>query len=810
VTPRRKQEIVGMCRQDIVGLGTLLLLVVLAGPALAQQSSPPQIEQVHVGLPAGSGDKESGRVRPGAWAPVYLKIKAAKTGNVRDEFRVLIQATDAEDALYTYPVPLPALAPNQDHIAIGYVRPSMNPGEIKVFLQHSLPDGTGQTIQTFPRAVRDSGRETVAPTALLVLAVGSRLTGLKTALDLHHKPAGQAQNNPLPNKENPQLPELPADDHEDEGARRFAFIETVDRLPDQWFGYEAADVVVLTSGRVSFLKDLLEDTTHRRGALLEWVRRGGNLVLSVERNHAEVSRLLEKMPLLDVTLKGSLPLPRQGNLQSWLKVDDTLRKLGKSVDVLPGLQTHVIIRDSERPLLLQGSCGLGRVMLVGFDLDQSPFSDVTEAHRGSFWDKLLSEILQRQVKNFSGSPIQNRGDLQTDLQRGLETFDVPVIHFGWVTLFILVYILIVGPLDYFVLKKVFKRLELTWITFPTLVILISVLAYAIAYKTKGEGLRINKIDLVEYDLFGAQAYGRSWFSIFSPRIQKYTLGQEPAYPAWSAAPPADGPPGAETMLATLAIPTDFQRVGSRSLFPQPYAYAEKAEGVRGVPIPVWAMRTFTTSWHTPLDPDKHAVAANVVRSRLEAHLPTGTITNNLPVALEGITLFYNGHWYSFDNQVGGDQDRSRRDSLAPGQEQRIDHLFGADARGRPRSDWMIPAGKGQTQADASNRLIRAVLFHPEMDNERDNSGLRLLDQTWRVKPQLEAPAQQKFRPEIILVARTALASGRADDLNKGGSTPTRLWLGELPGKAANQATPPRLDGQMTQETYIRVYIPIKP
>src|SRR5208337_4236626 len=115
----------------------------------------------------------------------------------------------------------------------------------------------------------------------------------------------------------------------------------------------------------------------------------------------------------------------------------------------------------------------------------------------------------------------------TDLQRGLETFDVPVIHFGWVTLFILVYILIVGPLDYFVLKKLFKRLELTWITFPTLVILISVLAYLIAYRAKGDGLRINKIDLVEYDLANAQAYGRSWFSVFSPRIQKYTLGQEP-------------------------------------------------------------------------------------------------------------------------------------------------------------------------------------------------------------------------------------------------------------------------------------------
>ena len=66
-----------MYKQMIVGLGTLLLAV-LAGPAQAQQASVPQIEQVHVGLPAGSGDKESGRVRPGAWALSTSRSRPAR------------------------------------------------------------------------------------------------------------------------------------------------------------------------------------------------------------------------------------------------------------------------------------------------------------------------------------------------------------------------------------------------------------------------------------------------------------------------------------------------------------------------------------------------------------------------------------------------------------------------------------------------------------------------------------------------------------------------------------------------------------
>jgi len=536
----------------------------------------------------------------------------------------------------------------------------------------------------------------------------------------------------------------------------------------------------------------------------------------VESSQAEVAKLLKTMPLIDCSLKGSVSLPRQGNLQSWMQVDDSLKKLGKCVDVQPGPQTHVILRDgdSKRPLLLQGSCGLGRVILVGFDLDQAPFTEWSTPQRWAFWDKLLSEILQRPVKDFSGAATQQRGQLLTDLQRGLETFDVPVIHFGWVTLFILVYILIVGPLDYFVLKKVFKRLELTWITFPTLVILISVLAYTIAYRAKGDGLRINKIDLVEYDLSNVQAYGRSWFSVFSPRIQKYTLGQEPVAPEWSAVPARNQPAGEGTMLATLAIPTDFQRVGAHGLFPQPYAYAEDAEGVRDLPIPVWATRTFTTSWHAPLDPDRPAIAADLSRSRLGQHLPSGTITNNLPVELQGVTLFYEGRWYPFPQK-----------NLAPGESRRIDDLFAGDVQGKERPDWLrqadvlsarviVPeAGRGQARPlpakDESNRVFKAALFHAETDNnERDNSGLRLLDQTWRLKPQLEAPpsAQAKYRSEIVLVARTPLVSGPAETLSQDNAAPTRLWLGDLPG---GKAPRPPLSGQLTQETYVRVYIPIK-
>src|SRR4029077_18634492 len=91
-------------------------------------------------------------------------------------------------------------------------------------------------------------------------------------------------------------------------------------------------------------------------------------------------------------------------------------------------------------------------------------------------------------------------DVSTALHRDLDRFDVAVISFGWVALFILLYILVVGPLDYLILKRVFKRLEWTWITFPTGVLIVSAIAYFTAYAVKGNDLKINKIDLVDLDM----------------------------------------------------------------------------------------------------------------------------------------------------------------------------------------------------------------------------------------------------------------------------------------------------------------------
>ena len=110
-----------------------------------------------------------------------------------------------------------------------------------------------------------------------------------------------------------------------------------------------------------------------------------------------------------------------------------------------------------------------------------------------------------------------------------------------------------------------------------------------------------------------------------------------------------------------------------------------------------------------------------------------------------------------------------------------------------------------TPANPNFRLW-PVLFN-DAANEGDarsgaklnNISLRPLDQAWRV-------AKPDFGEQAILLLRVATKEGPAEETTVSASSPSRLWLGKLP--TSGEARPP-VSGTLKQETYIRVFIPVK-
>jgi hypothetical protein len=775
---------------------------------------------IRVGLPSGS--QGVGRMRQGTWAPVYIPLQAHKDGNGQNQFKLALDAVDLEDNPYRYTVPVPALGPGVNETVIGYLRA---PGqEFTVTLQTV----DGKTIQGPIKHQRAPEADPLKPIYPLYLVVGgSKLPALKEAM----------------------LPEAKPDDPKENPDKYYARIDKVSDLPDRWFGYAAADVVVLTTDKTTFMEDFIASSNAtRRKALAEWVRRGGKLVISVGSNAQLVNSLLasmplpefDKMPLVPFTITGkvrrkTLPLVSSwanapgilgANTKDEIEVATLARDEGRPRERGLGDGTHVLLVEErstdkdfpdpeQRPIIVSASCGLGRVVLVTFDFDSSPFKDW--AGQKGFYVHLRDEVSPklfdaerlRSEMNFTG---RDRPELLEALQRQVDSFeDVPVISFGWVALFILFYILLVGPLDYLVLKKVFKRLELTWVTFPAVVLTISVGAYFIAYALKGDDLRVNKIDLVEIDLHTPQAYGTSWFAVFSPRVQNYTLAVEPTF---------GGKPSSTVALMENPLATPR---GSASIFRQPYEYAEDAAGVENVPIPVWSTRSFTASWRAPLAADKLPVHTELVW-RPESNLVTGKITNDLPVDLEDVSLIYRGKWYRLSQEVkdgrlvrdGGFVEVANLKMGAPGEGHLLESWFtdpilaprAKAPAGSRRSEWKMAGAPVQ---DAPEKIMKALMFYRESSPSTNawNSGLRLQNQSWRLEPRQTEYVDEKgfpYRDEAILVARAAPAPPNTpgSEVNKKGLV--RLWNDKLPGSA--DECPP-LSGFLTQETYVRVYIPVK-
>jgi hypothetical protein len=395
----------------------------------------------------------------------------------------------------------------------------------------------------------------------------------------------------------------------------------------------------------------------------------------------------------------------------------------------------------------------------------------------------------------------------------MDTFQgVPVISFGWVAFLIVLYILLIGPVEYLFLKRVVGRLELTWITFPIIVLTVSLATYFTAYSLKGRDLRINKIDIVDVDAANGRVEGTTLFTIFSPRIDDYTLGVTPGE-GWSSDAAVPG-----TVMSWVGAP----RGGRASLLRRSYRYHSDAEsladGLEKVPVQVWSTKSFVARWNAPIDralfdPDpKDRVNRPLEhpRDRELAAGVTGTFVNRLPIpVLYDCVAFYAGQAYPLPGgtirsgetiRLVFDSGTSTTDWLK--KESKLEQLL---SLGSSTADRAAPV-KGVvpvTPAAAGGPApLLGLLFHEAALSYGEgiiprNASFRRLDQSWRLTPD--------NRGEVIVVGRTAPPVGPAESTLAGADSPTRLWLRGLPGSATRTPIP----GAGRQETWVRIYLPVR-
>lgn len=628
------------------------LLATAAAPARAA-SRPIEVENIWIGL----GPNNSFKV--GTWTPVWVQLHA---GDARFQGFIQVIVADDDGTPTSFFTRIDVAARDTSTVT-AYVRPgSRNPD-----LTIQLYDASNNLVATVPQElILPRPPEVMMPHEALILSMGQP-RGLENITDLPGFRAGGI------------------------GTRNFSGFEELlvitrmdprlGRLPGRWYGYDAARTIVLDTADPEVLRSL--EGLHGQ-PLVEWVRRGGHLVLSVGANWQQL-RDSVLAPMLPGLPAGQEALPSLEGLDAFAgsskqitppsieprkvmvtKLEEVQSRGGKTLAVMMGL-----------PLVVRGPYGFGRVTLIGVDTSQKLFSDWPD--RGLFWARAIDLRTQRaenaNVMLITGGGRFNRvgiSDLGTLLRVSLEQFPgVRLVPFGWVAFFIFLYILMIGPGDYFFLKKVLKRMELTWITFPTIVVAVSLIAYYAAYVFKGSELLINQVEVVDIDQVGGMGRGMTWASLFSPQNRDYTMRVLPLpidrQPSASAsaststsASASTGEklaPGTEVITTWFSSPENqFGSAGSTAprfrFGSSGYSYggysdeggvnraAGAIEMLHDVRIPIWSTKNITAQWYGPARPILDANLHEVGTGRL-----SGKVTSRLDIPLEDAILAFEKHVY---------------------------------------------------------------------------------------------------------------------------------------------------------------------
>ena len=171
-----------------------------------------------------------------------------------------------------------------------------------------------------------------------------------------------------------------------------------------------------------------------------------------------------------------------------------------------------------------------------------------------------------------GAQTGNKG-LQ-DAMAGRQASSAP--GFSVVATFLGAYLFLLIPASYLLLKKLDKR-ELAWFTAPALILGFTVLSYLIALATKGGGLTVNRVVVVEAQANTDQYAGYGQMTIYSPRRAAYDI--------------ALGPSGEAGRAYRAVAPAEVLEIASSALGDMTVEHDQTTK-IRGAEVRLWDKRSF--------------------------------------------------------------------------------------------------------------------------------------------------------------------------------------------------------------------------
>lgn len=492
-------------------------------------------------------------------------------------------------------------------------------------------------------------------------------------------------------------------------------VERFSDLPTEERGYDAAEILILT-----FSKDELYESyaakPERFEALRKWVRFGGRLILTggekATRWFASGGPLADFLPgtiseesAREIRIANELVrfVPKAKNLVMTGTLDSPYLR----VPVLrPSDDAIIDLAESDVPILVRRIEGFGSVLYFAGDLSAVPLAGWNG--RTGLWLKILGYDADRIALARTDSALVQLGydDLSGQMRSALDRFDnVRRFPFSLILILIALYALLIGPADWFLTHRVFRRPNLTWVTFPFWIALFSFLALAIQHGREPNEICIEQTDCVDWDMVSRSVRGASWIGFYSPADSRYDMELIPRLPNESA----DGyepqvwfsPLG----LAGSGLGGMEQKTVSAVYWDRPYRVVGERGHLEDLPIQVRSSKSLFGRWSAS------ASLAAVGRLSDYDSGPVGTVINPFDVPIQNAILYY-GKWAIPVGELAAGATFTINRRTQKVNSQRV--LGGAaDPFNTGRTNTMLQSGldRYDTMSTDPEYILRAMMFH---------------------------------------------------------------------------------------------------
>jgi hypothetical protein len=325
----------------------------------------------------------------------------------------------------------------------------------------------------------------------------------------------------------------------------------IEALPEHGHGYQSFNQIVWIDADPTALSPT------RAAALRHYVADGGHLVLTVTDRWRQVATgpladMLPARPNGVADTDGATALARAVDQSA---AGATAPQATLQIARAPGRAAAALVEGSEGPVWVMGTYGLGTVSVVAVDPRLRPLIPTVGAE--PLWrlltflpatgeaagrDRLrgadgLAVERNLGVSEAAGGGAFNRrrhdpepvyGVALTEAEQGAMALlsDIPGVEpipLTWLVGFAGLYLLLIGPLDYFLLRALRRELW-TWVTFPVWIVLFSGIALAGITLLKGTQAVLTRVEVVDI-LPGTDLWrGDALYGVWSTQRARVKIG----------------------------------------------------------------------------------------------------------------------------------------------------------------------------------------------------------------------------------------------------------------------------------------------